>query len=79
MASYYKRDVKNDFVYVLHFFSLVSGGLGGVKKGSNFLKNCKIGFSTMCTLKSLINKQTGINKQGWNKMPPCLLIYEVNQ
>ena len=27
------------------------------------------------TLKSLIEEQTGINEQGWKKVPPCLLIY----
>ena len=27
------------------------------------------------TLKSLIDKQTGINDQGWKKVPNCLLIY----
>ena len=30
MALYHKWDVKNDFAYVLQFFSLISGGLGGV-------------------------------------------------
>ena len=30
MASYHELDVKNDFVYVLQFFSLISDGLGGV-------------------------------------------------
>ena len=27
------------------------------------------------TLKSLIDEQTVINKQGWKKVPPCLPIY----
>ena len=30
MASYHKWDVKNDFAYVLQFFSLISDGLDGV-------------------------------------------------
>ena len=30
MALYHKWDVKNGFVYVLKFFSLISDGLGGV-------------------------------------------------
>ena len=30
MAFYHKWDVKNDFVYVLQFFSLISDGLGSV-------------------------------------------------
>ena len=30
MALYHKWDVKNGFTYVLTFFSLISGGLGGV-------------------------------------------------
>ena len=30
MALYHKWDVKNGFAYVLHFFSLISDGLGGV-------------------------------------------------
>ena len=30
MALYYKWDVKNDFAYVLQFFSLISDSLGGV-------------------------------------------------
>ena len=30
MALFYKWDVKNDFTYVLTFFSLISDGLGGV-------------------------------------------------
>jgi hypothetical protein len=31
MALYHKWDVKNDFAYVLQFFSLISDGLGSVK------------------------------------------------
>ena len=31
MALYHKWDVKNDFAYVLQFFSLISDGLGGVQ------------------------------------------------
>ena len=31
MALYYKWDVKNDFAYVLQFFSLTSDSLGSVK------------------------------------------------
>jgi hypothetical protein len=30
MALYHKWDVKNDFPYVLQFFSLISDGLGSV-------------------------------------------------
>ena len=30
MALYHKWDVKNDFSYVLQFFSLISDGLSGV-------------------------------------------------
>jgi hypothetical protein len=30
MALYHKWDVKNDFLYVLQFFSLISDGLGSV-------------------------------------------------
>ena len=30
MALYHKWDVKNDFAYVLHFFSLISDSLGSV-------------------------------------------------
>ena len=30
MALYHKWDVKNDFTFVLQFFSLISDGLGGV-------------------------------------------------
>ncbi len=30
MALYHKWYVKNDFAYVLQFFSLISDGLGGV-------------------------------------------------
>ena len=30
MALYHKSDVKNDFAYVLQFFSLISDGLGSV-------------------------------------------------
>ena len=32
MASFHKWDVKNDFAFVLQFFSLISDGLAGVKK-----------------------------------------------
>ena len=32
MALYDKWDVKNDFAYVLHFFSLISAGLDSVKQ-----------------------------------------------
>ena len=31
MALYHKWDVKNDFAYVLQFFSLISDGLGSVR------------------------------------------------
>ena len=31
MALFDKWDVKNDFAYVLQFFSLIFDGLGGVK------------------------------------------------
>ena len=27
------------------------------------------------TLNSLLEEQTGINEQGWKKVPPCLVIY----
>ena len=30
MVMYHKRDVKNDFAYVLQFFSLISDSLGSV-------------------------------------------------
>ena len=33
MALYHKWDVKNDFLYVLQFFSLISDGLGSVGRG----------------------------------------------
>ena len=36
MALYHKWDVKNDFPYVLQFFSLISDGLGGVRLKSLF-------------------------------------------
>ena len=32
MALYYKWDVKNDFAYMLQFFSLISDALSGVGK-----------------------------------------------
>ena len=32
-------------------------------------------LSARTTLKSLIEEQTGINEQGWKKIPPCLLFY----
>ena len=31
MALHHKWDVKNDFAYVLQFFSLISEGLGSVE------------------------------------------------
>ena len=34
MALYYKWDVKNDFAYVLQFFSLISDRLGSVLSSS---------------------------------------------
>ena len=45
MALYHKWDVKNDFAYVLQFFSLISDGLGGVSEAlhivifENFVKS----------------------------------------
>ena len=38
MASYHKWDVKNDFVYVLQFFSLISDSLGSVNEIVSFMK-----------------------------------------
>ena len=35
MALYHKWDVKNDFAYVLQFFSLISDGLGSVRKNTH--------------------------------------------
>ena len=32
MALYHKWDVKNDFAYVLQFFSLISDSLGSVSR-----------------------------------------------
>ena len=31
MALHHKWDIKNDFAYVLQFFSLISDGLGSVR------------------------------------------------
>ena len=42
MALYHKWDVKNDFAYVLQFFSLISDGLGSVY--ATFLLQMKIGI-----------------------------------
>ena len=36
MAWYHKCDVKNDFAYVLQFFSLISDSLGSVKSNSRY-------------------------------------------
>ena len=41
MALYHKWDVKNDFAYVLQFFSLTSEGLGGVRARHNNQKEIK--------------------------------------
>ena len=42
MALYHKWDVKNDFAYLLQFFSLNSQGLGGVRMiSSRRLLDCK--------------------------------------
>ena len=35
--------------------------------------------TSFCTLKSLIDEQTGLNKQAWKKVPPCLLIYYLSK
>ena len=40
MALCHKWDVKNDFVYVLQFFSLISDGLGSVSVLRTFLFVC---------------------------------------
>ena len=40
MALYHKWDVKNDFAYVLQFFSLISDSLGGVIDFAPFLPLC---------------------------------------
>ena len=39
MALYHKWDVKNDFAYVLQFFSLISDSLGSVKQYLQNLTN----------------------------------------
>jgi hypothetical protein len=39
MAFYYKWDVKNDFPYVLQFFSLISDGLGSVNFFISFIQH----------------------------------------
>ena len=59
MATYHKWIVKNDFVYVLQFLSLISDGLGGVNSIHNwsgwddFLQSmseddCVSTFTKMC-------------------------------
>ena len=37
MALYHKWDVKNGFTFVLQFFSLISDGLGGVRKADSLI------------------------------------------
>ena len=44
MALYHKWDVKNDFAYVLQFFSLISDGLGGVHYNNYEENNRTISF-----------------------------------
>ena len=38
MALCHKWDSKNDFAYVLQFFSLISNGLGSVRNGSSIYR-----------------------------------------
>ena len=47
MALYHKRDDKNDFAYVLQFFSLISDSLGSVSSNAHRVRiiskaNCKM-------------------------------------
>ena len=53
MALYHKWDVKNDFSYVLIFFSLISEGLSGVQGERNFIKDI---FSKNLLLYTFINQ-----------------------
>ena len=49
MALYHKWDVKNNFAYVLQFFSLISDGLGGVYSSPNSAKlSCKLEVTLVC-------------------------------
>ena len=55
MALYHKWDVKNDFAYVLQFFSLISDSLGsvGTEKGK-FVNENAWGYTTQDKLCSLL-------------------------
>jgi hypothetical protein len=44
MALYHKWDVKNAFAFVLQFFSLISDGLGGVRRGHSFHQKLDIQY-----------------------------------
>ena len=55
MVLYHKWDVKNDFAYVLQFFSLISDSLGsvGTEKGK-FVNENAWGYTTQDKLCSLL-------------------------
>ena len=59
MALYHKWDVKNDFPYVLQFFSLISDGLGSV--------------SGMCVQKTCLNVRAMCGNFFW--VQDCLFAY----
>ena len=55
MASYHKWDVKNDFAYVLQFFSLISDDLGGVTEYEFHIKNEFPYFDQQSEKKLIVN------------------------
>ena len=63
MALCHKWDVKNDFVYVLQFFSLISDGLGSVR--SAHLTN------SFFILKALVVKNSVLHDFGFGKVSPA--------
>ena len=63
MALYHKWDVKNDFAYVLQFFSLISNGLGSV--GDKRSKNLEGGliFCLCATIELVVLHVTNLARK----------------
>ena len=50
MALYHKWDVKNDFAYVLQFFSLISDSLGSVSYNTKSVDTLNVALTTLSFL-----------------------------
>ena len=71
LSQMYKRSSTSENSMDDNFINLTDIGA----KYLVFFSSRSLKTREKCTLKSLIEEQTGINEQAWKKAAPCLLSY----